>query len=294
MIELRYLVSFITVAETKNFRRAAEQLYITQPALTQQIAKLEQATGVKLLERDRRQVALTDAGELFLVEARKAVEQVEYALRVAQQADRGEIGQLSVAYVGSVLYSFLPKAIQLFGERYPQVELKLQELSSSEQVDRLVKHNIDIGILYGPVNEERLALQPVLRTPLWIALPETHRLAGQASVSLDQLKHEPFILVARDQEPALHDRYIGIFRQAGYAPNVIQEASQVQTILGFVALGIGIFPAAGHMRNIHREGIVYVPVSKPAPVIEVSIARRREDKSPMVQNYLEVVREVAR
>jgi DNA-binding transcriptional LysR family regulator len=219
---------------------------------------------------------------------------VEFALRVAQRADQGEIGQLRLAYVGSVVYSFLPKAIQLFRERYPQVDLKLQELSSSEQVQRLVEHQIDIGILYGPVNEERVALQPVLRKPMCIAVPKKHRLAAQPSVSLEDLKDEPFILVSRDQEPALHDRYIGIFRQAGYAPNVIQEASQVQTILGLVALGIGIFPAAGHMRNIHREGVVYVPVTNPAPAIEVSIARRQEDKSPVLQNFLEVVGEVAR
>ena len=294
MVELRYLNYFIAVAETRSFRQAAERMHVTQPALSQQIAKLERTIGVRLLERNRRRVLLTHAGELFLAEARKAVEQVDYAVHVAQRAEQGEIGQLRLGFVGSVLYSFLPKAIQLFRERFPDIELKLQELSSSEQVERLTAHQIDAGILYGPVFEETIELEPVLRQPLYIALPERHQLADKATISLEELRQQPFILVSRDQEPALHDRLIGIFQQAGYVPRVVQEAGQSQTILGLVALRIGIFPAAGHMRYMEHKGIVFVPVEEPAPIIEVSIAWRREDKYPPLDNYLQIVREVVR
>ena len=292
MIELRYLGYFIAVAETGHFRRAAERLHLTQPALSQQIAKLEQALGVQLFERNRHQVALTHAGELFLVEARKVLEQADHAVHIAQRAARGEVGELSIGYIGSVLYGFLPRTIQLFQERYPEIELKLQELSSSRQIAQLQKQTIDVGVLYAPVHETAIQVECILRPPVWIAVPARRRLARRERVSLPDLAQEPVLLPSREEEPALHDHLMGLFQQAGYVPNVVQEASQIQTLLGLVALGIGLYPVPGYMRNMHHEGIVYVPLEEPGAHLELSMAWRREDKSPALQHYLAIVREV--
>src|SRR5579859_5157669 len=274
MIELRYLGSFIAVAETRHFRRAAEQRHLTQPALSQQIAKLEQVLGVQLLERNRHQVTLTPAGELFLVEAQKVLEQADHAVHIAQRAARGEVGELSIGYVGSILYGFLPRTIQVFQERFPQIELKLQELSSSRQITQLQKQTIDVGVLYAPVHEPTIQVERILRVPLWIAVPARRRLARRERVSLPELGQEPMLLPTREEEPALHDYLIGLFQQAGYVPNVVQEASQIQTLLGLVALGIGIYPVAGYMRNMQHDGIVYVPVGEPGAHLELSMAWR--------------------
>jgi DNA-binding transcriptional LysR family regulator len=292
MLQLYHLQYFVALAETLHFGQAAARLHITQPALSQQIRNLEEILGVQLVERTRQTVQLTPAGQLFLKEARQALDQVDVAVRVAQRAAQGELGRLSVGFLGSVLYSFLPEVLRVFHERFPAVELKLRELNSTEQLVALIRQQIDIGVLYGPLHEPQLGLERVLQAPLWLALPRAHPLATRAVIALDELQREPFVLVSREYEPVLYDRWIGVCQQAGFVPRVVQEASQIQTILGLVAAGFGIFPAPAYVRHVPHVGVAYVPVAEPAPWIELYAVRRRRDGSPVLRNFLQVIRNV--
>ncbi len=291
-MELRYLRYFVAVAETLNFVRASERLGITQPALSQQIGRLEVEIGTTLFRRTRHKVELTPAGEVFLAEARLALAQVDQAVQKTRRASEGKVGSLRLGFVGSVLYSFLPEALRTYRGRYPEVELQLQELSSHDQIEGLLNRQIDAGILYGPVGSDEIVTETVLAQPLVVALPEGHLLAQHETLSLAELAGQPFIALERSSEPALADRFTAIFQEAGVVPQVVQQARQIQTALGLVSAGIGVFMMSASMRNIHQEGVVYTPLAQPSPRLVLSLAWRAGPVPPVFMTFREVVGEV--
>ncbi len=291
-MELRSLRYFIAVAEALNFVHAAEHLGISQPALSQQIKRLEEEIGARLLRRTRHKVELTTAGEVLLREARLTLVQAEQAVQKARRAAEGEIGYLRLGFVGSVLYSFLPEAIRTYRQRFPNVELQLQELSSQDQIDALRNGSIDLGILYDPVGTDEIMTETVLEQPLVVALPTGHPLAERQSLALSELANEPFISLERSSEPALVDRLSAIFQAAGIVPRVAQEARQIQTVLGLVSAGIGISIMSTYIRNIHHEGVTYVPIVEPSPQLRLSLAWKAGPPPPPLKKFQEVAREV--
>ncbi len=292
LMELRHLRYFVAVAETFNFVHAAERLGISQPALSQQIGRLEDEIGVILLWRTRHKVELTPAGEVFLAEARLVLAQVDQAVQKAQRAAEGKIGNLRLGFVGSVLYSFLPQAIRAYRQRYPNVELHLQELSSHDQIEALLNRQIDAGILYGPVSSDEIVTETLLEQPLVAALPEGHPLAQRQTLTLPALAGEPFIALERSSEPALVDRFTAIFQEAGVVPHVVQEARQIQTVLGLVSAGVGLFVMSAYIQNIHQDGVVYVPVAEPSPRLRLSLARRKGETPPVLESFRQVVADI--
>ncbi len=231
-------------------------------------------------------------GEIFLPEARLALEQVARAIQVAQQAAQGEIGRLRVGYVGSMLYSFLPEVLHAFRQRFPTVDVTLRELGSSEQMIALERNQIDLGILNGPIQDSRFHIECAMRPPLCVALPRSHPLAEQEQVGLIALQHEPFILVSREHEPAVHARYLSLCQQAGFVPRVVQEASQIQTILGLVSLGIGVFLVPDFVKTIQpHRGVAYVTLAEPTPRGEFDVVWRQEDTSPPLRQFWKVIQE---
>jgi DNA-binding transcriptional LysR family regulator len=283
----------VALAEAQHFGKAAERLHISQPALSQQIVKLERSIGVKLFDRNRHAVKLTQAGGLFLVEARKALVQVDFAKQVAQQAGMGEIGQISVGFVGVVLYIFMPDVVRIFRQRYPGVAIKLQELYSSQQIKELTRHQIDLGVLYDPVKpDSEISLECILEAPLCAVLPHDHPLSKRSSLNLAELSNEPFILVSREFEPALHDVLFGYFQQAGILPDVVQETGQIQTTLGLVASSLGISLMPEFVHSIRTDRISYVPLEGRVPNVRLDLAWRSEDHSEVLQHFIQITREV--
>ncbi|MBV8885020.1 MAG: LysR family transcriptional regulator [Chroococcidiopsidaceae cyanobacterium CP_BM_RX_35] len=154
-MELRHLRYFITVAEELHFSRAAEKLQIAQPPLSQQIRYLEEELGVQLFEHTKRRVQLTYAGQVFLLEARRVLTQLEQAVMMAQRASRGEIGRLGVGVNATAAQSFLPEILRVFRERFPDVKLVLHELASHKQAQGIREDHIDIGFLSVEVDVAR-------------------------------------------------------------------------------------------------------------------------------------------
>ncbi|MED3150925.1 LysR family transcriptional regulator, partial [Bacillus thuringiensis] len=150
-MELRHLQYFVVVAEELHFGRAAARLQMTQPPLSQQIQQLEKEMGVTLFSRTKRKVELTEAGEMFLKEVKKAFEQIEKAVEVAQSAQRGEVGSLSIGFVGAAIYDILPSIVREYRKKFPRVSVALHELSTPDQVHALHDNRIDIGFLRPPI-----------------------------------------------------------------------------------------------------------------------------------------------
>lgn len=286
MIELRHLHYFIAVAEELHFSRAAQRLHISQPPLSQQIRGLEDELGVKLFERTKRQVQLTEAGKVFLERSIGVLAQLEQAIEVTQRIGRGEVGRLAIGFVGSATYTVLPDILSVFREQFPAVELRLHELTTQEQIHALHHKQVDVGIVRSAIIEPGLSIECILQESLVLALPETHPLSTQVNVSLSTLASELFILFPAKMGPTFYEQIMNICQQAGFRPKVAQEAVQMQTIIGLVAAGLGIAFVPASLQNFHRSGVIYRPLQEQTPKTGLYLAWRQHDSSPVIRAFL--------
>lgn len=292
MIELRHLRYFIAVAEELHFGRAAERLHMAQPPLSQQIRQLEDQLGFQLFYRTKRSVQLTEAGQVFLQSSLKLLQQLEQAIETGRQVSRGEKGQLVIGFVSSAAYNVLPVILRSFRSQVPAVRLELHELPTNEQLEWLREGKIDVGLLRPPIEDKSLNLMTIVREPMVVALPESHAFVPQNQIALSSLANEDFILFPRPLSPRAYDQIISLCQQAGFSPNVVQEAMQMQTIVSLVAGGIGVAIVPVSLQNMQRTGVVYRPLEEPAPCAEIALVWRHNDLSPCVQQFLDIVQSV--
>jgi DNA-binding transcriptional LysR family regulator len=292
-MEFRHLRYFVAVADNLHFGRAARQLHISQPPLSQQIREMEEELGVRLFLRTKRRVELTEAGSMFLKEVRLILEHASHAVRAAQRANRGEIGRLVIGFVMSATCSVLPKILRLYQERFPEVELVLEETTTGQGINNLKERRLHLCFLRLPVREEELTVETVLREPLLLALPEGHPLTQRSHVSLRLLADESFVLFPRLHGPNFHDQIVSMCHEAGFSPKVVQEASQMQTILSLVAAGIGVALIPASVRSLRKEDVQYRPLRERTPETGLAIAWRSSETSPALEQFINVVREVS-
>lgn len=293
-MELRHLHYFIAVAEELHFSRAAERLCISQPPLSQQIRSLEDELGVKLFERTKRHVKLTEAGNVLLEHSYLVLAQLEQAIEATQRVGRGEVGRLAIGFVGSATYTVLPEILSAFRAQFPAVELQLRELTTAQQIQALHHKQVDIGIVRSAISEPGLSVELLLPESLVLALPEAHPLSAQTEVSLSTLADELFILFPAKMGPVFYKKIIHSCQQAGFCPKVAQEAVQMQTIIGLVAAGLGIAIVPASLQNFHRNGVIYRPLQEQIPQTGLYLAWRQHDSSPVISAFLNLARKTAK
>ena len=255
-MDLRQLRYFLAVAEELHFGRAAERLGIAQPPLTLTIQKLERELGCGLLIRGR-QTRLTEAGAKLAEEARRVLDQADYAFEAARRVARGESGELRVGVPPSVMLTKLPAAIRLYRRRYPEVAFTLREMSTAAIEQALLDRNIDLGFLRESRGHASLRSDLFLTEPLVAVLPAAHPLAKQKTLRLQALRKEPFVFFPRRIGPAFHDVLLGEFGEAGFVPNIVQEATQWQTVISLVEAGMGVSIAPACVEKLAWPGVVY-------------------------------------
>jgi DNA-binding transcriptional LysR family regulator len=288
-MELHDLRYFVAVAEELHFHRAADRLHMTQPALSRQIRALETELGVVLLQRNQRQVRLTLAGETLLAEAKAILQRTEQAIQTTQRAARGEVGQLKLSFVAPSLRGVLPAIIRAFRDRYPEVQLLLSEQRTQEQVEAFRTGQIDVGVLYPPVDESLLYVIPIASEGWIVALPKRHPLVQKQHLALGDLAQEAFILHPRAEGPVFYDQILRLCEQAGFYPNVIQEAGVSQTRVGLVAIGMGITFVPPHFQTDADPDVAYCPLKGAALTLNLAIGCRHDHYSPIIQQFLSVV-----
>jgi DNA-binding transcriptional LysR family regulator len=249
--------------------------------------------GVTLSHRTKRRVELTAAGHAFLEESRHVLGQAERAVRTAQRAGRGEIGELAIGYVPSADLDILPRALRVWSARFSHVEIELQPLLPAAQIEALRESRIHVGFVRLPVDEAGLAVESIHREPLLVALPRGHRLARGVRVSLADLAAETLILFPRQIAPGYYDIFIEACRAAGFTPRVLHPGS-MQTNLALVSAGLGVTLMPASIRNLRRDGVVYRPLAPPVPHVEMAVAYRHDERSAVVPEFLGVVRDVVR
>lgn len=259
LIELRLWRQFVTLSEELHFGRAAQQLNMTQPPLTQAIAQLEAVLGLKLFDRTKRSVQLTAAGSALVPEVRDLLARAQALPAYARAAASGEVGQLRLAFVSTVGFSLLPQWVRTFRERFPRAALELIEATGDVQLQLLARGEVDAGFMlhspgFAPQGLERVL---IASEPLVLALPEHHRLASVPALPLLKVLAEPLVIFPRRIVPSLHDAIFGMYHAAGRLPQVAQEAIQMQTIVNLVSAGLGVAWVPNSVQQFQRSGVVY-------------------------------------
>ena len=301
-MELRQLRYFVAVAEELNFSRAAGRMYLSQPALSQQVHKLEQELGVGLFDRTRNGVELTEGGRALLDGARRILAQVEQTTRATREAGGADRSHLSVGFPEYANHTFVGDVLQAFQRRYPYVDLEEHEIftlqQTLQQIEELKNGSLDAGFLLAPVDDEELESERVLEIELVAALPEEHPLATGDVVSMKDLAGERIILFSRRFHPYCYDYVVGCCREAGFEPDVVQRREPQlysgATTYRMVASGIGVGIVARPLVAPSRlPGVVFRPLRDPAPALELAVTWRKDDDSSNLLIFLEVIREFA-
>ncbi|MEP7453477.1 LysR substrate-binding domain-containing protein [Phyllobacterium sp. SB3] len=286
--ELRHLRYFSALVEEHNFERAAARLGIAQPGLSQQILNLENILGTALLDRRRRSVQLTPAGQLFFEEARKILGQADVALAAIKRAGRGETGRISVGYVASAAYSgFFTESISKFRAVYPEVELQLVEMEMQKQLGQIAEGGLDFGYIRPPaplpvgVRSER-----VLCENLFAALPSTHALAFKSAIDLIALSESTFITARQPPDVGFHNNTIKACREAGFAPKINAAGSDFTTILSMVAVGLGVALVPKSLECLQLPGVNYIKILNNRITSDLAVAYRAAERVPAVRAFI--------
>jgi DNA-binding transcriptional LysR family regulator len=259
-IELRHLRYFLAVAETLHFGRAAKKLGIAQPPLSQQIRRLEEMLGTPLFERTTRGVTLTPAGALLRERAAATLARLAEDLDQTRRIARGEEGRLVIGFSGSVMFTELPAAIQQYRRTYPRVEVQLREMWTAEQLRALADGSIDVGLLRDGGRHPDLTITPLLREAFHAVLPADHRLRRQRTLDPASLEGEPFVLFARRMGTLAFDRTLRCCLDAGFQPEIVQEAPQFPTLIRLVAAGLGVSLVPACVATVAFPGAIYRPL----------------------------------
>lgn len=294
MFDFRQLRYFVAVAEELSFTRAALRLHLSQPPLSQQIQSLEQDLGVRLLERTKRHVALTEPGRVFLEQARQILAKADEARSEVTAAAAGYSGQLRLAYTVSVsFHPALPQALLRYGQIAPNVRLKLSEMYTEPQFAALLAGEIDVGFVRDePVHAldaRDLRFDVIDREPLLLALPAGHHLAKRDNLRLAEVAGDAFVSQPRELASTLYDRLVKLAATAGFQPTIAQHAQQINGLLALVAAGLGLALVPASMRTVQLAGISYVSLEDSDAHLLLAVASRAGDRSPALQQFLATV-----
>ncbi len=261
-MELRHLRYFVAVAEELNFRRAAERLNVTRPALSKQIKDLEEETGLHLLDRDTVRVSLTDAGAVFLAEARGILGNVGDAVARAREAQDGRRGQLRIGSVGQIAFSFLPEALKAFRSSFPEVEVIFVEMTPSEQLEALEKDEIHLGFAYGRDTQDLASMSSLLlvQSTFGVSMSKDHPLASRRSLRVADLQDQQ-VLYLGDAKHSTHRRQMAsMFEDEGSGQPPMRQIMGFEPLLTMTAAdqGVTMLPEIMDLRSSH--GIVTVPL----------------------------------
>lgn len=290
-VELRQLETFVAVAETLHFGRAGDRLHLAQPAVSQQIGRLEAVVGARLLHRNRRTTALTDAGRAFLPEARRALAAAADALGAARAAARGETGRLRVGVAPSAAARPVLDAVRSVLDASPGVLVEVRELRQRDVLEGLRRADVDLGVgavLRLPPTDTGISWREVGHETFVLALPAGHPLAaGPDPVPLARLDAEPFVGFAREDGPRYHDELRDLLRSAEVRPGRESVVHERFTQLALVAAGLGVALVPSGTAELREGDIAYRRIRERTPRLTTVAAWRTGDDNPVVARTLD-------
>ncbi len=289
-MEFRLLRSFRQVAQDLNYSRAAEKLFLAQPALSRQIQSLEAELGMRLFDRDKRTVRLTAAGAYLNEQLGPWFDTLGHLTEQTKRIHQGDLGELCIGHPGSALYSILPDVLADFSRAYPDVITSLREVNELELREALLQQKVDVGFLRDAPIDPRLSTRLVLEEPFALVLPRNHWLNPTTFDSLAQCRDEPFILPALGKSVTYTQQLLALFTAHGYTPKARYESNYGATILRLVekGLGLAVLPISYQQGTSLNLRFLILP-----DTTRLHLVWRTNDPNPVVTNFLNVCQGVA-
>lgn len=288
-MELRHLKYFISVAQHLNFSEAAKQLNISQPPLSRQIQQLEEELSVKLLTRTNRHVELTEAGTHFLESAKRTLNLIDYDILTAQKIHEGETGVLTIGFGGSVVFDLLPKVIKRVRAHYPNLQLNLRQLTTTEQITSLLNGTIDVGILVPPVDNQKINTIPIREEAFVVCVPNRHPLSTCTSpIAMKEFTDENIIMTPKEAGKGYYDAVLSLCRQGGFFPKITQTAQEQQTLVSLVAAELGVAFVPESTKLISHKNVKYLSLQEKQRKIS-AVAWNNEYSIPTVKLFTDIL-----
>jgi DNA-binding transcriptional LysR family regulator len=286
-IELRLLQYFTVVAEERHMGHAAARLFISQPALSQQIRALEEQVGVPLFVRHPRGMELTEAGDALLLEARQVLASSERLEAAVGELARGEGTALRIGVPPGLDARLLPELLASLRASHPNAAIEVREVTTPDQLAALTAGSLDLGLVREPVDDTRLSRRTLLVEPLGASLPATHPLANGESLTLRELAGDLFVCFPRPWAPSLHDVLVNALREQGIEAR-FEDSEQLSTTVGKVAAGEGItLSAPAWLEGV--PGIVWLPLTDVQIEIRTAAAWRASNRSPLLKAMVDIL-----
>ncbi|MFD5863146.1 LysR family transcriptional regulator [Streptomyces chartreusis] len=291
-METRRLEYFLVLARERSFRRAATALYISQPALSQQIRRLEQEIGATLIDRSVTPIQLTEAGRVLLEKANRIIDELHEIEGVTLRAQQGLLGKLRVGIAPSLMYSGLPDTIRRFRVAHPELQFTLLREHTPTILELVNQQRMDIGLVFSQQPNSPLSWTKLYNDSFVVVLPEGHPLAARKRVRMNELEHENFLLLVRRLVPDLHDAIISACAQAGFSPRSRETEFQAEGAgfvdqIGLVAAGFGVAIIPAGVATLAMRGVTYRPLVEPVVTLPTSACWNSKSSNASIERFIE-------
>ncbi len=289
-MDLRGLEAFCTLARTLNFRSAAAELGVSQPAFSIRIARLEDELGMRLFDRSRAGVSLLETGRQFLPHARDLLERSAVVFETAVSIASGLSGQLRIGYTPVSFIGDVPKLLRDFASLRPDVRLELKEGLSGDIEEGVATGRLDAGFVHPLTAAPNLQFHPISVAPYVNVLPSDHPYADRKSIRVADLAREEFVLVERRTGPFIYDRIIAMCTKAGFSPRIRQEVGNSIAVLGLIGAGHGVGFVIGSMKQLGRDDVAFIPIEGKSPKLPLALACHPAKTSPVLDGFVRFVK----
>ncbi|EXL01849.1 LysR family transcriptional regulator [Brucella cytisi] len=284
-MRMRQLQCFVVLAEELSFTRAAQRLNMSQPPLSTQIQTLERELGVELINRTSRKVALTRAGKLFRQYATNMLVQYERSLQEMREIHHGQEGLIEIGTTGSILRGGLSELLSNFAQAYPQITLRIHEQSPQTQIDEVRRRRTDVSFNRSIPHGSELAYEHAWQEELVALVRSDHKLAGRTSISMTDLKDDPFVIL--QPESSDFAAYVMSYVVAsGYRPRISQQVIDAQSIPSLIAAGFGVSIVPAGIAHLTSGPLVFLPIRPDPPVSDIYMIYHADDPAPALQLFL--------
>lgn len=288
-LELRHFNYFMAVAEELHYRKAAEKLFISQPGLSRQIKQMEEILGVKLFNRSKKKVSLTEAGQYLKEEVQFILNHLEITKKQLKLIDEGNSGELRIGFLGSAMQQVIPELLLGLRDAYPSIKTSLEELSNQAQVNAIMKDKLDMGFVRLARVPKELELKPVFEDTFSVVVPEDYDIDQKSFKGMKTLQHEHFILFSQDYSPLYFDTVMSICEDAGFTPKVSHKSVHAQTIFTLVEnkLGIAIIPTS--LQYGFDMKVKFIALNKIKQRAVLSLIWKKDNRNPVLKNGIDLL-----
>ena len=289
LMDLRPFRYFISVAEHLNFTEASKQLYVAQPAVSQQIAYLEKKLGVKLFHRTKHSVQLTHAGSVFLKDAREVLKKLDESINNVHQAEEGLIGTINIGLLSVPVRDFLPKLIRKFRHKYPKVNIRLNYYHVGKMIEKLKADELDIAftLSLGLQSIGGLEYKTLWTQPHCIIMHQDHTLADRTSINIAELVQESFVMLEREVSPPGFDLLLAACANHGFSPNLVNTASHIEAVLMMVDAEIGITILPKYFQQYASPTLRFINIEGDDFKFDVLASWKKINKNPSIPLFIE-------